>query len=112
MAKAVNATAIDEVVESLNRVLADGDAATIQSTLGRLARERGMSHIAREAGLARENLYRSLSASAHPEFTTILKVFNALGLRLEAKPEGHKSKLERAPVHRRTRQDQGSRRIS
>ena len=54
-------------------------------TLGAIARDRGMSHIARETGLAHESLYRSLNADGNPEFATIMKVLTSIGLRLEAK---------------------------
>ena len=75
----------DEAVTVLNRALASGDAATIMDTLGGIARDRGMSQVARNTGLARESLYRSLDAGGNPEFATILKVFSSIGLRLEAK---------------------------
>ena len=45
-----------------------------------------MSQIARETGLARESLYRSLDAGGNPEFLTVMKVLSSLGVRLEAKP--------------------------
>jgi probable addiction module antidote protein len=57
-------------------------------TLGGIARDRGMSQVARDAGLARESLYRSLDATGNPEFATILKVFSSIGLRLEARIDG------------------------
>jgi probable addiction module antidote protein len=58
------------------------------NALGRMARYRGMSHVARETGLARESLYRSLDAKGNPEFGTVLKVLSSIGLRLEAKFDG------------------------
>ena len=42
-----------------------------------------MTIVAQEAGLARESLYRALSANGNPEFGTVLKVLRALGLRLQ-----------------------------
>jgi adenine-specific DNA-methyltransferase len=75
----------DDAVAVLNRALADGDATTIMNTLGSIARERGMSQVARETGLARESLYRSLDAGGNPEFATVMKVLSSIGLRLEAK---------------------------
>jgi probable addiction module antidote protein len=45
-----------------------------------------MTDIAREAGMSRENLYRSLSGETKPEFETIMRVLHALGVQLEAKP--------------------------
>ena len=51
---------------------------------GGIARSRGMTQLAQDTGLAREGLYRALSGQGNPEFATILKVINALGLRLHA----------------------------
>lgn len=78
----------DEAVALLNKALADGDATTIINTLGAIARDRGMSVVARETGLARESLYRSLDAGGNPEFATVMKVLSSVGLRLEAKSVG------------------------
>jgi len=63
---------------------ANGDAAFIAKALGDIARARGMSQVAREAGLSRESLYKALSGERTPGFDTILKVIGALGLRLHA----------------------------
>ncbi|MFA7382526.1 MAG: addiction module antidote protein [Desulfurivibrionaceae bacterium] len=65
---------------------AGDDPAFIAHALGVIARARGMSQLARDTGLARENLYKALSAEGNPEFGTILKVVKALGLRLHAEP--------------------------
>jgi probable addiction module antidote protein len=69
----------------MNAVLdeAGDDPAFIAQSLGHIARARGMSRIAKEAGLSRESLYRALSGDGNPEFGTILKVIKALGLRLQ-----------------------------
>lgn len=64
----------------------DGDAALISKALGDIARARGMSRVARDAGLSRESLYRALSGDRSPGFDTILKVVRALGLRLHTGP--------------------------
>jgi probable addiction module antidote protein len=63
---------------------ANGDAAFIAKALGDIARAKGMSQVARDAGLSRESLYRALSGERTPSFDTILKVINALGLKLHA----------------------------
>jgi probable addiction module antidote protein len=63
---------------------ADGDAAFIAKALGDIARAKGMSQVARDAGLSRESLYKALSGDRSPGFDTILKVIEALGLRLHA----------------------------
>lgn len=65
---------------------APDDAAGIARALGDIARARGMSQVARDAGLSRESLYKALSESGNPSFATILKVARALGLRLHAEP--------------------------
>lgn len=63
---------------------AGDDPAFIAHALGVIARARGMTQLARDTGLARENLYKALSAEGNPEFGTILKVIKALGLKLHA----------------------------
>jgi probable addiction module antidote protein len=65
---------------------APDDAAGIARALGDIARAKGMSLVAREAGLSRESLYRALSAEGNPSFATVLKVAKALGVRLHAQP--------------------------
>ena len=60
------------------------DAAGIARALGDIARAKGMSQVAKDAGLSRENLYRALSAEGNPSFSTVLKVAKALGVRLHA----------------------------
>jgi hypothetical protein len=52
------------------------------AALGDIARAKGMSQFAREAGLGRESLYKALSTTGNPELATILKVMRALGLQL------------------------------
>jgi probable addiction module antidote protein len=63
---------------------AKGDAAFIAKALGDIARAKGMSQVAHDAGLSRESLYKALSGERNPDFTTILKVIGALGLTLHA----------------------------
>ena len=63
---------------------ADGDAAFVAKALGDIARARGMTRVARAAGLSRESLYRSLSGARIPTLDTVLRVVAALGLRLRA----------------------------
>lgn len=61
---------------------AGDDAAFIAQALGNIARARGMTQLARDTGLTREGLYKTLSADGNPSFATILKVTKALGLKL------------------------------
>ena len=63
---------------------APDDASGIAKALGDIARSKGMSQVARDAGLSRESLYRALSADGNPSFATVLKVARALGVKLHA----------------------------
>jgi probable addiction module antidote protein len=63
---------------------AEGDAGLITKALGDIARAKGMTQVARDAGLSRESLYKALSGDRSPGFDTILKVVGALGLQLHA----------------------------
>jgi probable addiction module antidote protein len=71
----------------MTEALDTGDPAFITDAIGVIARARGMTQIAEDAGLSRESLYRALSAGGNPEFATILKVMGALGLKMTAVPE-------------------------
>jgi probable addiction module antidote protein len=70
----------------LEAALEDGEPSLIAAALGDIARARGMSQLARETGLGRESLYKALSPNGNPEFSTIMKVVQALGIRLHASP--------------------------
>jgi probable addiction module antidote protein len=72
----------EDMAAYLEAAFEDGDPALIAAALGDIARARGMTQIAREAGLGRESLYKALSPEGNPEFATVLKVMRALGLRL------------------------------
>jgi len=63
---------------------ANGDAAFIAKALGDIARAKGMSQVARDAGLSRESLYKALSGERSPGFDTVLKVIGALGIGFRA----------------------------
>lgn len=65
---------------------ADGDAAFIAKALGDIARAKGMTQVAKDAGLSRESLYKALSGERSPGFDTILRIVDALGLKLHARP--------------------------
>lgn len=72
----------EDVALYLEAVFEDGDPALIVAALGDIARSQGMSEVARKAGLGRQNLYKALAPEGHPEFATVLKVLQALDLRL------------------------------
>ena len=63
---------------------ADGDAAFIAKALGDIARAKGMSQVACDAGLSRESLYKALSGDRNPSLDTVLRVVDALDLKLRA----------------------------
>lgn len=65
---------------------APDDVSGIARALGDIARAKGMSQVAKDAGLSRESLYRALSEGGNPSFATVLKVARALGVRLHAQP--------------------------
>ncbi len=62
------------------------DAGYIAHALGVVARAKGMSQIAKETGLSREQLYRSFSADGNPTLKTTIAVMKVLGIELTAKP--------------------------
>jgi probable addiction module antidote protein len=73
----------DEAISAyVEGALETGDPAFITQALGTVARVRGMSQIAKQTGLSRESLHKALSAEGHPEFSTVLRVMQALGLRI------------------------------
>ena len=80
----------EDMAAYLEAALAEGDSNLVAAALGDIARAKGMSHVAREAGLGRESLYKALSPAGNPEFATILKVVTALGLQLHATPASAK----------------------
>ncbi|HKN08560.1 MAG TPA: addiction module antidote protein [Pseudomonadota bacterium] len=71
-----------DIAHYLEAVFEDGDPALMVAALGDVARAKGMSQIAKNAGLGRESLYKALSSDGNPEFATVLKVMRALGLKL------------------------------
>jgi probable addiction module antidote protein len=70
--------------ELLNDALATGEAGYVSQALGVIARARGMTEVAREAGVTREALYKALSENGDPRLTTLLGVARALGVTLTA----------------------------
>lgn len=76
----------EDMTAYLQAALEEGNPSLIVHALGNIARARGMSKIARQTGLGRESLYKALSPDGNPEFATVLKVVQALGLKLNAEP--------------------------
>jgi probable addiction module antidote protein len=78
----------EAIAAYLDAVLEDGDPELLKDALGAIARSKGMTDIAKEAGLGRSSLYRALSPGGNPEFATVASVLKALGLRLSVAREG------------------------
>ncbi len=72
----------EDIAAYLETVFEDGDPALITHALGVIARAEGMTEVAKQTGLTRASLYKALSADGHPEFATVLKVVQALGLKM------------------------------
>jgi probable addiction module antidote protein len=76
---------VEDMVLYLEAALEERDAALIAAALGDIARAKGMTEVARSTGLGRESLYKALSSDGNPELATVMRVMEALGLRLHAK---------------------------
>ncbi len=76
----------EDVAEYLRQVLDDGDPSELGAALGHIARARGMAQLAKDTGLSRESLYKSLSGERAPSTDTLFKVMRALGFRLTVEP--------------------------
>jgi len=74
----------EDMAAYLEAALEENDSTLVAAALGDIARAKGMTHIAKRAGLGRESLYKALSLDGNPEFSTILKIVSALGLKLHA----------------------------
>ncbi len=74
------------VAEYMTAVLEADDPDLLLLALGDVARARGMTQVAKDAGLGRESLYKALAPGAKPRFDTVLKVARALGVQLTARP--------------------------
>ena len=77
----------EDIITCLEVALAENNTKFLFETLGALARSTGMAQLARELGVTREGLYKSLSLNGHPSFETVIKLLDLLGLciRLEQK---------------------------
>ncbi|ODT47269.1 addiction module antidote protein [Devosia sp. 63-57] len=76
----------EAIVAYIEAAFEDGDPELIKRALGDVARARGMTSIARDAGVTREALYKALSEKGDPKLSTLLGVMKALGVRLAAQP--------------------------
>lgn len=76
----------EAVADYITDALEDDEPTALVRALGTVARARGMSQIARETGLARAALYRSLSGAGNPEIETVRLILKTLNLRLTVEP--------------------------
>jgi probable addiction module antidote protein len=75
-----------KIAAYLEAAFEDGDPRVIAAALANVARARGMTQLARDAGLTREGLYKALGPNGNPSFATVLKIARALGLQLSLSP--------------------------
>lgn len=75
------------IAEYLSLVLEENDPALLAAAVGDIAKARGMTQVAKDSGLSRESLYKSLGGGAIPRFDTLSKVIDALGVKLVAVPK-------------------------
>ncbi|KGS08718.1 addiction module antidote protein [Burkholderia sp. ABCPW 111] len=76
----------EAIAAYLTDILEANDAGLLASALGDIARARGMTEIAKAAGITREALYKALRPGSEPRFETVSRVCTALGVRLVAQP--------------------------
>jgi probable addiction module antidote protein len=74
----------EDMAAYLEAALDENDPTLVAAALGDITRAKGMTQIAKKTGLGRESLYKALSPDGNPEFSTVLKVVSALGLKLHA----------------------------
>ena len=72
----------NSIAAYLGEVMEMGDPAHIVHALNTVARARGRTQIARDAGVGRQALYKSLGADGNPTLTTLMGVIKSLGLTL------------------------------
>jgi probable addiction module antidote protein len=76
----------EDIAAYLQAAIEEGDPALLAAALGDIARARGMTELARETGLSRESLYKSLSGERAPSSDTLFKVIHAMGFKLTVEP--------------------------
>ena len=76
----------EPIAEFMSDALETGDTSYIAKAMGVVARAKGMSELARETGLSREQLYRSFSEHGNPTLKTLLAVMKALGVDMTVRP--------------------------
>ena len=91
----------EAIAEYMAAAFETEDAAFVADAVGVVARARGMSDIAKESGLSREQLYRSFSASGNPTLKSMLAVMKALGVKVTAEPLASATRNKAATTKKR-----------
>lgn len=86
-------TSDDAIAAFMVEAFASEDAGYIAHALGVVARAKGMTQIAKDTGLSREQLYRSFSENGNPTLKTTIAVMKALGIELTARAQPHQPAL-------------------
>ncbi len=76
----------EDIAAYLEAALEDGDPSLVIAVLGDIARSQGMRNIASETGLGSEHLYKDSLSESNLEFTAVIKILQALGLRFQTVP--------------------------
>jgi probable addiction module antidote protein len=76
----------EAIAAYLEAAFEDGDPQVITHALGNIARAKGISQVAKDAGVTRAGLYKALSSDGDPRLTTLLGVFKSLGLAVSVHP--------------------------
>jgi probable addiction module antidote protein len=84
----------ETIAEYLSAALEDEDPELLLTAIKDVARARGMTKLAKDTGLGREDLYKALAPGAKPRYDTVLKVIRALGVRLHAEPAERQTPAE------------------
>ena len=85
-------TSEEDQVELLADALETGEAGYIAAALGTIARARGMTKVAKDSGVTREALYKSLSGEGDPKLSTVLGVLKSLGIKLTVKEAAYRAR--------------------
>jgi probable addiction module antidote protein len=72
----------EDILHYIKACLEENDPELIPHALGVIARAQGMTQLSKKTGITREGLYKALSDEGNPEFSTVMKVFQGLGLKL------------------------------
>jgi probable addiction module antidote protein len=76
----------ETIAEYLTAALEDSNPDVFLTAVRDVARARGMTQLAKDAGLGRESLYKALAPGSKPRYDTVLKLLHALGVKLSATP--------------------------